>query len=280
MAPIHIVTDSGSDITGAEAEELGVTVVPLSVSFGEETFQDRELDAETFWQKAKVIHPRSSQPSVGAFEEVFASLVAKGAEVLCITITSKHSGTFNSAWAAAQRFMGKVTVFDSRSVSWGQRFQVLAALKAAAENKGMTEILAILRGIGDRVRLFAMLDTIEYLRKGGRAVHFISALHRVVGLLNIKPLLTMSDGEIKLLGVANSFARGLLRIEREVLALGPLEALGILHIRSQETAETFAQRLAAKLSPPLASVPILETGVALATHGGPGVIAALALPRP
>jgi len=277
MSELCVVTDSGADISKTEADELGVTVVPLVVNFGSETFLDKELDSETFWQKAETVHPQSSQPPVGAFAEAFAALVNEGARVLCITLTSKHSGTFNSAWAAAQSFVDKVTVFDSQAVSWGQRFQVEAAAKAARAGRTLGEVLDTLKGMQDRIHMFALVDTVEYLQRGGRVDGVISVIKHVVRVFNIKPLLELRNGEVKPLGVVNSLTRGLLRIEREVLALGPIERLGVMHIRSRDRAAKLAQELSQRVSPPLPEVPIIETGVALATHGGPGVIAAFAL---
>ncbi len=274
MPKIRIVTDSASDLPKAEMDRLGIVVVPLVVTFGNETYLDGELDAETFWRKTETVHPRTSQPPVGAFDKVFAPLVDEGAEVICITITSKHSGTFNSASTAAQRFGGKVVVFDSESLSWGQTFLAQAAGEAAREGKTSGEILTLLEDVRNRLRIFILLDTIEFLEKGGRAARFISVVKQVARLFNIKLLLNMKEGELKLLGTANSFSRGLLRMEREIQALGPLDRVGVMHIRNRETAERFARSLAAKLTPPLLEVPSLETGAALSCHGGPGVVAA------
>ena len=279
MPKVRIVTDSAADMTKAEADRLGIIVVPLIVTFGTESCLDGELDTETFWRKAHVVHPQTSQPPVGAFDKAFAPLVDEGAEVICIAITSKHSGTFNSAWTAAQRFAGKVAVFDSWALSWGESFLAQAAAEAASEGKTMSEILTLLGDARDRLHTFILLDTIEFLKKGGRAAKFIAVVEKVARFFNIKLLLTMKEGELKLLGTANSFSRGLLRMEREVLSLVPLERLAVMHIRNPETADRFARSLAAKLTPPLSQVPSLETGAALSCHGGPGVVAAVALTK-
>lgn len=277
MSELYIVTDSGADLPEAEAGQIGVHVVPLTVTFGQETYADRDLDSDTFWQKAQVVHPLSSQPSVGAFEQVFASLVEKGAQVLCITLTSKHSGTYSAACAAAQRFADKVAVFDSLAVSWGQRFQVEVAAQWARAGKAVEDIVATLREMRPRIALFAVVDTLEYLERGGRVAKVLPLIKRVAHTLNIKPLLTMREGEVRLLGAVNSLTRGVLRIEREVLALGALERLSVIHIRSRERAVALAQSLAEKLLPERIEIPITEAGVALSTHGGPGCVAAIAL---
>jgi len=276
MPHVRVVTDSASDILPDEAARWGITVVPLNVNFGEEMYLDRQLDAEEFWRKAQTVHPGTSQPSVGVFEETFAPLVAEGADVVCVTITSKHSGTFNSARVAAQRFAGRVAVFDSESLSWGQGLQAQAAAQAAREGKSVAEIIPIMENVRSRIRLFIALNTVEYLKKGGRAARFISVVEKVVRFFNIKPLLTMRDGELKLLGTANSFTRAMLRIQREVAALGPLETIGVLHIRSEEVARKLYRDLVAAHHMP-DEERVGETGAVLSVHGGPGTVAAVAL---
>jgi len=115
---VKVVTDSTCDLSAEVLEELGVVVVPLVVRIGNEEFLETDLSADEFWAKveaarAQGLFPQTSQPSLGAFESVFASLVGEGHEVACVTVTSKHSGTFNTARAAAQGFGDAVMVFDS-----------------------------------------------------------------------------------------------------------------------------------------------------------------------
>ena len=124
---IRVVTDSSSDLPPDLARELEIEIVPLSVHFGTDVYPDSELTAEEFWQKA----------SVGAYTEVFEPLVASGNQVLCVALTSKHSGTYNSALLAAQRFSGAVTVFDSESLSLGLGLQAVAAARHAQAGHAM-----------------------------------------------------------------------------------------------------------------------------------------------
>jgi DegV family protein with EDD domain len=129
---IHIVTDSGCDLPPHLLEEFEIEVVPLVVRFGTDVYDDDELSVEEFWAKMSgPHHPRTSQPSVGTFERVFERLIAQGKQVLCLTVTSKHSGTFNAARLAAQRFGQAAKVFDSLSLSLGLGLQALAAAQAA-----------------------------------------------------------------------------------------------------------------------------------------------------
>ena len=129
---IAIVTDSSCDLPRRLIERLKIVVAPLIVRFGPEVYEDGKLSLEEFWQKATgPHHPQTSQPSVGTFEALFERLVAQGKQVLCLTITTKHSGTFNAAHLAAQRFGQAVKVFDSLSASLGLGLQALAAAQAA-----------------------------------------------------------------------------------------------------------------------------------------------------
>jgi len=278
---IRIVADSCCDIPLSTAEELDITIVPVVVNFGTETYTDFELSRDEFWQKTEeVCHPQSSQPPVGAFVEAFRPLVEAGHEVVCVTVTGKMSGTYNSASTAAQQFDGRVTVMDSLALSWGIARQALAAQEAAESGRSVQEIAEILVDLQERSRMFLLFDTIEYLERGGRASRAMPAIKRVLGLLKIKPLLTLVDGELKLLGAVRSFQRGLARLQAEVIALGPLETLAVVHIRRHQLAQEFADRLSDQLGYPREKIVIVETGPGLSCHGGPGVMALFAIPKP
>ena len=237
MTSVSIVTDSCCDISESEAKELGITVVPVVVNFGKETYTDFDLSRDEFWKMTEeVCHPQSSQPPVGAFVEAFRPLVEAGQEVVCVTVTGKLSGTYNSASTAAQQFDGQVTVMDSLGISWGIARQALAAREAAEAGRSVQEIAEILVDIRERSHMFLLFDTIEYLERGGRASRAMPAIKRVIRFLGIKALLTVVDGELKLLGAVRSFQRGLTRLQEEVLALGPLETLAVVHIRRPQLA--------------------------------------------
>ena len=280
MSSIRIVADSTCDIPLPMAEELDITIVPVVVNFGVETYTDFDLTRDEFWKKAKeVCHPQSSQPPVGAFVEAFEPLVEAGHEVVCMTVTGKMSGSYNSAWTAAQQFDGRVTVVDSLAISWGTARQVLAAREAAESGRSVPEIIEILADLRERSRMFLLFDTIEYLEKGGRASRVMPAIKRVVGLLKIKPLLTLVDGEFKLLGAVRSYQRGLDRLREEVVALGPLETLAVVHIRRGQLAQQFADQLSQQVGYPRKEIVVVETGPGLSCHGGPGVTALVAIPK-
>ncbi|MBN1582493.1 MAG: DegV family protein [Anaerolineae bacterium] len=280
MSPIRIVTDSGADLAPETAEQLGITVVPLIIRFGTDIYMDGELSQDEFWEKAEngPHHPGTSQPSPGAFERAFERLIQAGHQVLCITLTSKHSGTFSSASTAARRFGEKVRVIDSLSLSLGQGFQVLAAARAAIKGIDRDAIVALVKSIQERARIFILLDTIEHLRYGGRADNVIPLLSRVTKFLNIKPLLEMVDGQLALQKLVRTYERGMSQIRNEVANLKPVESLAVLHTRCEQLAQEMANALAAKLEIEPKQVLVAETGPALASHGGPRLLGVIAVP--
>jgi DegV family protein with EDD domain len=282
MADIAIVTDRGCDLSQEQRERYGITIVPLMVRFGNEVLlDDGQLTADEFWHKvhASPVHPESSQPSSGMFEEAFRPFVERGQHVLCPVITGKLSGTYNSAHAASQSFPGQVTVFDTMSLSLAQAYQVIVAARAAAEGQPRDAIIARLEGIRERTHVFIALDTIEYIERGGRAAAALSALNRVLSALSIKPLLRLGDGELKPLGAARTQAGARRRIEREIERLGPPEMLAVLHTRHGDEVGDFVTRLAEIKDYPRDQVLSVEAGPALSVHAGPGVWAAAMVER-
>jgi DegV family protein with EDD domain len=275
---IGIVTDSSCDLPRQLVERFRIAVAPLTVHFGSQVYEDGVLSLDEFWERAAgPHHPRTSQPSVGRFEQLFEELVARGRQVLCLTITSKHSGTFNAAHLAAQRFGEAVEVFDSLSLSLGLGIQALAAAQAARAGRSMEEILALLEDVRARMHLTIVLDTLENLRRGGRADGFIAVVHRMTQALDIKAVVNVVEGQLRLVGAARSFRGGLRRVLNIVEELGPLEHLAVVHTRRQELAEQVADRLAERIGFSRERIWVRETGPALASHAGVGVIGVAAV---
>jgi len=278
---IGIVTDSSCDLPAQVRQEFEIDIVPLTVNFGTDVYRDGEFSPDEFWRLAAgPHHPQTSQPAVGAFEAAFERLVAAGRRVVCVTITSKHSGTFNAARLAAQRFGEAVKVFDSLSLSLGLGVQALAAAQAAKAGQSMQEVLALLEGLRARMRLMIVLDTLENLRRGGRADGFIPIADRMARALNIKVIINLDEGQLKLMGAARSFKGAVTRVLNTIEQLGPLEHLAVVHTRSPERAQQVVEELAQRTGFPQERIWTAETGAALATHGGPGVIGVMAVPRP
>jgi DegV family protein with EDD domain len=276
---IRVVTDSSCDLPQEILDELGIVVVPLIVRIGNEEFLETDLSADEFWAKvraarARGLFPQTSQPSIGAFESVFASLVGEGKEVLCVTITSHHSGTFNTASAAAQGFGEVVAVVDSWQASLGLGFLVMAAVRAAHEGASLSEVVALLWEMRGRTRLLAVLDTLEYIRMGGRVDALIPILSRVMEFLQVKPIIGFVEGELKLLGQARTFPAAVSQVEQRMMELRPLEHLAVVHTRRPRDAQVWADALRERMGFQ-GPIWVVETGAALSSHTGPGVMAAI-----
>jgi DegV family protein with EDD domain len=261
--------------------QFGLTVVPLNITFGPETCVDGELTGDEFWHKVSTSphHPGTSQPSMGAFEEAFARLVEAGHPVLCVTITGKHSGTYSTAVAAARGFGDQVRVVDSLSISLGQGFQVLAAARAAMRGEDLDAVAQTVQRVQARSHLLILLDTIEYVRRGGRADALMPVLSRVTKMLRIKPILSMPDGYLSLDSLTRSYERGLAQVRQQIEDLGPPEALAVIHIRHPDVAHDTARTLSERLRYPLEDIVVTETGALLSTHGGPKVIGVASVTR-
>ena len=200
MNRIKLILDSTADLTPAVRSQ--VTVVPLTIHFGEEEYLDGvTIDNRTFYEKLieSDVLPTTSQATPYVFEKAFREAVADGSQVICITCSSRLSGTYQSAVIAAEEFEGKVFVVDSRTIALGSAILAEYALGLMQKGLDAQTIIWKLMQKREKVRLLAMLDTLEYLKKGGR----ISAATAIAGgILNIKPLICIENGEIKMLGKA------------------------------------------------------------------------------
>lgn len=205
---IKFVTDSASDIKPYEAAQMGIKVIPLTVTFGSEEFKDAiTLTNREFYERLVESDtlPTTSQVSPAEFAEVFAELTANGDTVIALILSSALSGTYQSACIAAEEFEGRVSVIDTENVCIGQRIIVQRALEL--ERSGMTEaeIIACIEKEKKNVRLLALLETLEYLKKGGR----ISAATAFAGgLLSIKPVVEVKNGAVAMAGKARGSKNG------------------------------------------------------------------------
>lgn len=205
---IKLVVDSASDIDITEAKELGIHMIPMSIQFGEDTYSDGvDLTRKQFFEKLIESSelPKTSQINMFQFEECFSSLAEDGSEVVAITISSKLSGTYASAVQAAQNFKGKVFVVDSLNASIGERVLVQHAIALVKEGISAQALAEKLEEARHHIKLMALLGTLEYLQKGGR----ISAVTAVSGaILQIKPVISIVDGEVKMIGKAMGSKKG------------------------------------------------------------------------
>lgn len=205
---IKILVDSAADFELAEAEELGITLAPILVRFGKDEFMDGvNITHREFFEKLIESGelPQTSQINEFRFAEYFKNLTANGDDVIAITISSKLSGTYSCAVKAAKKFGGKVRVVDSLNASIGERVLLQYALRLLNGGLTVDEIVKELNERKQKIQVLAVLDTLKYLRKGGR----ISAAAAIAGeMLSIKPVVSVIKGEVKLVGKAIGSKKG------------------------------------------------------------------------
>lgn len=205
---VKLVVDSASDISKKEAEELGLHMISMSILFGDRTYMDGvDLSGKDFFEKLIESDelPTTSQINMFQFEECFSELTADGSDVVAITLSSKLSGTYAGAVSAAGSFPGKVFVVDSLNASLGERILIQHAVRLLRDGASAKEIVEKLNVARDRIKLMALLGTLEYLQKGGR----ISAVTAMSGaILQIKPVIAIMDGEVKMVGKAMGSKKG------------------------------------------------------------------------
>ena len=269
--PVVIVVDSTLDVPASVAVDLGIQIIPLNVQFGDETFLDQvEISSDEFVQRLKASPelPKSSQPPPARFEEAFRAATQSGHDVLCLTLSTELSGTYNSARLAAETFDPEhVRVIDTRSVSIGGGFIAIAAARAVQGGASLTEAADLARSMPPRIALYAALDTLEFLHKGGR-IGRASAL--VGSLLSIKPIVQIRDGQVLPVERVRTWRKALDRLATLAGEHAPAEALGVMHVGNLSDAERLAERIA----PHLTSGDVLlgQLGPVVATYGGPGLV--------
>lgn len=274
---IKILVDSASDVDLKEAEGAGVYLIPISVRFGGEEYQDGiNLTHREFFEKLIESDelPQTSQINEAAFAEKFASLTADGSEVIAITLSSKLSGTYNSAARAAKNFNGVYAV-DSLNACIGERILLQYAMRLVKEGLlSAAEIVAELDKSKHKIQLLAVLDTLQYLKKGGR----ISSVAAFAGeLLSIKPVVSVTDGEVKLAGKAMGSKKGNNLLTQLVDKCGGIDfsmpyALGYSGL-SDAYLQKYLRDSEKLWKDNTDSVPAYMIGSTIGTHVGPGAIA-------
>ncbi len=207
MEKIRIITDSGSDLPQNFDER--VTVLPMCIRFGETEYRDGiDITTKEFYEKliASEELPATSLISPGVYEEAFAEAMAAGEQVVVITIAGKLSGTYQSAMLAAKEFTEQVFVVDSQNVATAEQILVLRGLELMEQGKTALEIAKTLEQEREQIHIVALLDTLEYLKKGGR---ISSTVAFVGGVLSIKPIVTCKDGVVSMIGKARGIKSGI-----------------------------------------------------------------------
>jgi len=269
---IAIVADTGCDLSPAVLARYHIGQVSLTIRFGEYELLDTPETRSEFWDLYDISQPpQSAGPAPGAWADAYEAALQRADEVIAITITGKHSSTFNSAVIAASQFDGRVHVFDSWSLSLGEGLLALHAAQLAEAGHGVEEILAALTSWRERMRVFILLDTVEAIQRGGRVAPIMSAIKRVSAMFSIKPILTIKEGTLSLESVVRSRKKGFNRLVNS-LDGHQVEVLAVAHTRNPEQAERLAEVVAAVADYPRTDLMVVEAGPALAVHAGPGVL--------
>ncbi len=276
MKKIAIVTDSDASLPADIAAENDIRVVPITVHFGEEVFAAGiDLDDIALFERIDRINklPTTAAPPPSAFSLAYQAAFDNGAdEVICISVSSKISGTYNSALTACENFPGRtISVVDSLNVSLGQGFMALYAADAARRGTGMDEILAKIEDMKPRLNMFGALSTLKYLALSGRVGKLAAGF---ADTLNIKPILTSRDGKLELLERVRTNKKAMDRmLELTVQSLKgrAVERCGIIHVCNLEGAQAFRDMLIREVNCP-ADTLIAEFHPGLSVHTGSGMV--------
>jgi len=272
---VRIIVDSTADLRPEVAEK--VDIVPLTVHFGErEYISGVNITPQKFYEMLVECDelPTTSQPTPVAFEETFEKAVKAGYEVICLTCSGKLSGTFQSANIAAAEFSGKVHVVDSNTIAIALGILVEYAVELAERGFSAGEIVLKLVQMRDKVKLLALVDTLEYLKKGGRVS---STVALAGGLLNIKPVITIDGGVIKLLGKARGSRQGNNLLVQEIEKAGGVDfskpvMLGYTGL-SDALLQKYIQDSASLWDNYRDRLPVSIVSSVVGTHVGPGAVA-------
>jgi DegV family protein with EDD domain len=267
---VRIVTDSTSDIPKPLADELGITVIPLTIQFGAQSFRDGlDLTADDFYQRLTTTKelPQTSQPPPALFDYTYRHLITQG-DVVSVHLSHKFSGTVETARSAANDVApDKIAVVDSGSVSMGLGLCAIAAARAAKAGASLQECEAAARHVAQHVHVAVAFETLEYLRRGGRIGRASAFLG---GLLRLKPVLTVKDGEAFPVTRARSRQKAIDEICGLITKFPSVTDVAIAHTTTPEDAAALAER--ARTLAPNANLYEVRFGPVLGVHGGPGML--------
>ena len=267
---IAIVTDSTADIPQPIITQLSIEVVPNVIVMEGKSLEDgKDITRQEFYEKLPTLKqlPTTATASSGAYEHKYQTLFNQGfSHIISIHASSLLSGIYNAARLAAAEFKDRVTVIDSQQLTLAMGFQVIAAAEAAQRGESLQDILSSIESVRRRVRLIAMLDTLEYVRRSGRVSW---ARARLGELLHIKPFIEVKEGQAFSLGEARTYHKGIARLKQILLSIGSIERLAILHSNAEEQAKEFILELPEHFfSNPL----IVNVTTVIGTHIGPNGI--------
>ena len=271
--PVKIVTDSCADLPSQLVQELGITVVPVYLRFGEDVYRDRvDISEDEFYERLThdPLHPNTTQPTPKDFADVYQKLSQEAEGIVSIHVTSKLSGTYNSAIQGKKLVEDgcPIEVVDSQTVSIAIGLTVIQASKMAKSGMGLQQIVDEVGQIIPNVHLLILFDTLKYLAKGGRIGKAKALLGSVI---SIKPLLAVRDGELVPSGQVRTRSKGTDRLLDFVKNATEIQDLAILYSTTLDEAQAFVERTSSIFSKERTI--LARLGPALGVHGGPGVLA-------
>ena len=267
---VHVVTDSTSDIPREVAEALGITVIPLTIQWGEQSYRDGiDIGADEFYARLASTKdlPRTSQPPPALFEHAYQHLITQG-DVVSVHLSHKFSGTVEAARLVAVGIApDRIAVVDTGSVSMGLGMCVLAAARAASSGASLQECEDAAHSVAQRVHVAVAFETLEYLRRGGRIGRASAFLG---GLLRLQPVLTVKDGEAFPVTRARSRQKAIDELCALVSKHERVSDIAIAHTTTPDEADALAERV--RSLAPDATLHEVRFGPVLGTHGGPGML--------
>ncbi len=271
MSRIAVVTDSTADLPQTLVDRHHPAMVPLVVNWDGQTFRDKiDLTTAEFYRRLRTTKslPKTGAPSMAAFETVFRDLLKEHDGVVSVNLAAKLSATYDVARRAAESVdPGRVKVVESGSVSIGTSWLVELAARLAEDGLALNEIVTRIEEARPRLRILALLETLEFLQRGGR----IGRAAALAGtLLSVKPILSVRDGEVSPVERVRTMNSALRRLVELVVAMGPVERLGVIDGDAGRNAAEVARQLQTQF--PELTIDRGELGPVVGTHGGPGLV--------
>ena len=270
---VKIVTDSGADLPEELAKELGITVVPIYVRFGDKVYRAGvDISEDEFYERLThdPVHPNTTQPSPQDFADVYQKLSSDADGIVSIHITGKLSGTCNSALMAKDMLETgcPIEVVDSETLTMGVGLIVIAAATAAKAGGSLEKVVGAAKQAIPETNLLFLLDTLEYLKKGGR----IGKAKALLGsILSVKPVLTIKDGELVPAGQVRTRAKGMDKLFEFVKNVGDIQDLAVVYNTTPDEAQALAERIGSVFD--REKIRMAKLGAGLGVHGGPGAMA-------
>lgn len=272
---VKIVADSASDLPPETAKELGITIVPVNVQFGERIYRDGvDLSTDEFYQqlRSSAVLPKTSAPSPGTFRETYETLAEDADAIVSIHVASRLSATYDAARLACTDFNFPVSVIDSETASMACGLLVITAARAANLGADLKEIEELLRDTIPRTITYGVFSTLEYLQRGGR----IGRAQAFLGsLLKISPILAISSGEVLPVARIRTRSRAIDRLCVIVGRLGPIEDMSVMRTTDPQEAEALAHRLSSVF--PAERMYRASIGPAMGTYVGPDAVGVSAI---